>query len=150
MAPMVMGPAQVLLEIEQIKQLKARYFRFLDGKRWAEWRTCFTDDMRHYMGNDSVPRSTSGDEFVAAIVKHLADTITVHQGHMPEIELTSHRTARGVWAMFDWVDRRNDPENSHQGYGHYVEDYEKGTDGKWRINSLRLIRIRDDKMPVKR
>ena len=35
--------AQHLYEIEQIKQTKARYFRFLDTKQWTDWRTCFTD-----------------------------------------------------------------------------------------------------------
>jgi SnoaL-like protein len=29
--------AQGLGEIERIKQLKARYFRLLDEKRWQEW-----------------------------------------------------------------------------------------------------------------
>ena len=34
----------VLVDIEAIRQLKARYCRFLDNKDWAAWRTIFTDD----------------------------------------------------------------------------------------------------------
>jgi 3-phenylpropionate/cinnamic acid dioxygenase small subunit len=29
--------------LEQIKQLKARYFRFVDTKRWQEWGELFTE-----------------------------------------------------------------------------------------------------------
>ena len=28
---------QRLVDIEAIKQLKARYFRFMDTKRWQDW-----------------------------------------------------------------------------------------------------------------
>ena len=142
-------PAQLLYEIEQIKQTKARYFRFLDTQQWAQWRTCFTDDLQFYLGEDPKPATSSGDAFVAYVTKVLADTVTVHHGHMPEIELTSTTTAKGIWAMFDWVAYRSEPERSFQGYGHYLEDYEKGADGRWRIQSLRLTRLRTDRMPQK-
>ena len=29
---------------------------------------------------------------------------TCHHGHMPEIEITGDGTARGIWAMFDYVE----------------------------------------------
>jgi 3-phenylpropionate/cinnamic acid dioxygenase small subunit len=32
------------MEIESIKQLKARYYRYLDTKDWDRWRDVFTDD----------------------------------------------------------------------------------------------------------
>ncbi len=38
------------------------------------------------------------------VSRSLATSVTVHQGHMPEIELTSDLEARGIWAMFDRVD----------------------------------------------
>ena len=38
--------ASDLVEIEAIKQLKARYFRLLDTKRWDAWREVFTEDLR--------------------------------------------------------------------------------------------------------
>jgi hypothetical protein len=37
-----------------------------------------------------------------------------------------------------------------QGYGHYVEDYDNGTDGQWHITTLRLTRLHTDRMPKKR
>jgi hypothetical protein len=143
--------AQFLYDLEQIKQTKARYFRFLDTKQWDQWRTCFTDDLHFYLGQDASPIAASADEFVAYVAKLLADTVTVHHGHMPEIELTSAATASGIWAMFDWVDwsKTATPERSFQGYGHYQEEYEKGVDGRWRIKRSRLTRLRVDHLEVK-
>src|SRR5207244_11039172 len=68
--------AQHLYEIEQIKQTKARYFRFLDTKQWTDWRTCFTDDLHFYLAQDQKPIAASADEFVAYVSKLLADTVT--------------------------------------------------------------------------
>jgi hypothetical protein len=60
---------------------------------------------------------------------------------MPEIEITSPTTARGVWAMEDML-RWPDGRELH-GYGHYHETYERTDDG-WRIKTLTLTRLRTD------
>ncbi len=145
----VMGTADRLWEIEQIKQLKARYFRFFDTKQWKEWRSLFTDDFKWYSAEgDGMEVTHASPE---AFVKWHSDShdpakaVTVHQGHMPEIELTSDRTARGIWAMFDWVDYPT--KRAFQGFGRYHEEYEKGDDGQWRIKSIRLVRLRVDQVP---
>ena len=39
-----MDDATAVLEIEAIKQLKARYCRYLDTKDWTAWRGIFADD----------------------------------------------------------------------------------------------------------
>ena len=39
-----MDDAAALHEIEAIKQLKARYCRYLDDKDWDQWRRLFDDD----------------------------------------------------------------------------------------------------------
>ena len=38
-----MTPAD-LVEIEEIRQLKARYFHLMDQKRWDEWEQVFCED----------------------------------------------------------------------------------------------------------
>ena len=131
--------------IQAIERLKARYFRLMDTKEWAAYRQLFTDDMIFYFESEEAPAATSGDAFVAHVRSRLATAVSVHQGHMPEIELTSPDSARGVWAMFDWVD---DPEHSRafQGYGHYHEEYRRCADGQWRIAQLRLTRLRVDEV----
>lgn len=138
-----------LWDMEQIKQLKARYFRFLDTKQWKEFRSIFADDFKWFetQGDGTEVKYASPEAFIKwQAASHDDDrVVSVHQGHMPEIELTSNRTARGIWAMFDWVDHPT--KQAFQGFGHYYEEYEKGSDGKWRIQSIRLVRLRVDEVP---
>jgi hypothetical protein len=138
---------QAWRDIEQIKQLKARYFRYLDTHNWTEIRGLFTDDLRMYHGEGSEPASTTADAWVARVSRNLADVRSVHHGHMPEIELTGPTTARGVWAMFDFLDYQDGRDYMRQGAGHYHDEYEKGRDGRWRIKSFRLVRLRVDHLP---
>jgi hypothetical protein len=68
----------------------------------------------------------------------LRDAVTIHHGHMPEIEVVSPSTARGVWALQDIIVW---PDGSRlHGYGHYHETYEK-SDGQWRIKTSTLTRL---------
>jgi uncharacterized protein (TIGR02246 family) len=136
-----MDGATALLEIEAIKQLKARYCRYLDTKDWEAWRGIFTDDFVSDTSSAGGKVIRGADDFVAFVRKTLEKQPTVHQVHAPEIELTSPTTARGVWALNDVV--RLAPGLNLDGYGHYHETYEK-TDGHWRITSSKLTRLRTD------
>jgi hypothetical protein len=144
-----MGLAERLWEMEQIKQLKARYLRFLDTRHWKEFRELFTDDFVWYLpqGDGKTIRNPTADDFVKYQSGNFdsARVISVHQGKMPEIELVSDTTARGIWEMSDWVDHPKG--RAIQGWGYYYEEYEKGRDGKWRIKSIRLVRLRVDDVP---
>jgi hypothetical protein len=136
-----MDDAAALLEIEAIKQLKARYCRYLDTKDWQAWRGIFTDDFLSDTSQAGGKVIRGADDFVAFTRKSLGNRATAHQVHAPEIELTSATTARGVWALEDLV--RLAPGVNLRGYGHYHETYEK-TDGQWRITSSKLTRLRED------
>ena len=133
--------ADALVEIEAIKQLKARYCRYLDTKDWAAWRAIFTDDFLSDTAEAGGKMIAGADEFVAFTRKSLRNQATVHQVHAPEIELTSATTARGVWALEDVV--RFGPGVNLRGYGHYTETYEK-VGGQWLISSSKLTRLRED------
>src|SRR5690606_37297482 len=87
---------------EDIKTLKARYFRYVDLHWWAEPRTLFTDDAEFDIGEPTSQPSTP-DEFIASSDRHLSDAMTVHRGHMPEIDILDERGAGGAWAMCDLV-----------------------------------------------
>jgi uncharacterized protein (TIGR02246 family) len=133
-----------LLDIEEIKQLKARYFRYLDTKRWDAWGTVFTPDaVMEVPEADMVNHGR--DEVVRAVSTALEGTRTVHHGHMPEIVITGPDTARGTWAMSDFVEWQSagDQRAGLRGYGHYLEEYVR-QDGEWRIARLRLERLRVD------
>jgi hypothetical protein len=139
------GWIQQLLDVEQIKQLKARYFRLMDQKRWDEWGEVFAADAVM-----DVPEANMVTEGRAAIVQAVSGVLTgvqtVHHGHMPEIEITGPDTATGTWAMFDYVEfppAESGERVGLQGYGHYTEQYVR-EDGAWRIARTRLERLRID------
>lgn len=129
-----------LEQIEEIKKLKARYFRFIDRKLWDEWADVFTEDATVQFGPDPENVWHGRQQIVEQCSRSLAGATTVHHGHMPEIELMSPTTATGIWAMFDYVQM---PSTTLKGYGHYEEEYVK-EEGKWRIKSLRLTRLHLD------
>lgn len=141
-----MTEIEELLAIEEIKQLKAKYFYGLDHMDWAMWREeVWAPDARlevPEMGRRVEPRNVLIDWVKA----QSADQVSVHHGHMPIITLTSDTTATGIWAMEDRIYRSKEhPLNGDTayvlGFGHYHETYVK-LDCGWRIQSTRLTRLR--------
>jgi uncharacterized protein (TIGR02246 family) len=128
-------------DIEAIKQLKARYFRTMDTKAWDEMREVFADDVVVDTTASGGGVVSGADEFLAFLRETLADAVTVHHGHTPEIDLTSATTATGIWALQDVIVWPNGMRL--QGYGHYHEAYAK-SDGRWRITSSTLTRLHMD------
>jgi uncharacterized protein (TIGR02246 family) len=125
-------------DLEAIRQLKARYFRTMDTKDWKGMREVFCDDVVVDTTSSGGGVVEGADEFIAFLSEALRDVITVHHGHMPELELTGPATAKGIWAMEDFLRWPNGTEL--RGYGHYHETYEKQRDG-WRIKRLTLTRL---------
>ncbi|HXY94187.1 MAG TPA: nuclear transport factor 2 family protein [Acidimicrobiia bacterium] len=144
-----MDAAERLLAVEEIKQLKARYFRCMDTKDWDGYAAVYAADaVLDVSGESGVPDGEGvirGGTAIAEYVKGQVDPVTtVHHGHMPEIEITSPTTATGIWSMEDMLRWPEDaPIDWMHGYGHYHETYEK-VDGEWRIKSCRLTRLRVD------
>lgn len=131
--------------IEEISVLKARYFRFADTQDWDAFRDLFTPDATLFYPEGQehpLPR----DESIARIKAVLAGVVSVHHGHMPEIELLSADHATGIWAMEDLLffppDRASEVgiESVH-GFGHYHEEYVR-RNGRWFIHRLKLTRLR--------
>lgn len=156
-----------LIAIEDIKQLKARYFRCMDMKNWDEFRTLFDKNVIIDCTEAFTPLDYAGkpiepgleivepdkalyvvgiDAFMVEQLKNLTNVSTVHHGHMPEIELLSETTARGTWSMEDklrWPSNAKSDMRLMHGYGHYRETYEKQARG-WVIKTLKLTRVRID------
>lgn len=134
-------PSDELADLEAIRQLKARYFRLLDTRDWDGLVGVFTDPVEIDVRQDGGGLTTSPREFVASVRESLAGAVTVHHGHMPELELTSASSATGIWAMEDriWFPD-GAPVSRLIGYGHYHETYRRTDDG-WRIASMRLTRL---------
>jgi hypothetical protein len=149
-----MGGSPVPLDLpsaEAVRLLKARYFRFIDLKQWAQLTELFTPDAT-FEGL----WAAAGDPiaFVANLERNLGpDVITVHHGFMPELTQVAADRIHGVWAMTDYLTWRPgsrdylgvrvEGQRGVYGYGHYEEEYTLVGDG-WRIARLRLTRIRID------
>jgi SnoaL-like domain len=146
-----------LTAIEDIRTVKARYFRLMDTKDWDGLEVVFAPDavfdLREmtsvrdpltgtwsapFGGEDQVFR---GRDTVMAMVRGaLAPLVSVHHGHMPEIEIQSETTAAGIWAMEDVV-TRPDGELVLHGRGHYHDTYER-LDTGWTIKTTRITRLK--------
>lgn len=157
---MSVDPIHEIRSIEQIKQLKSRYFRFMDTKNWDGLGSVFCKDAifdaTHAMdcaritggaAMDSSQWLASGrDAIVAFISGTSGNASTVHHGHGHEIQILSDDTAEGIIAMYDhnrYVDAEGRLSGEMLGYGHYEEEY-RHEDGEWRIYRSKLTRLRVD------
>jgi uncharacterized protein (TIGR02246 family) len=138
---MIMDTAQTLAELEALRVLKAHYFRFVDTHAWADFAGIFEPDVVAELPVGDGVRWEGAEEIVGNIARLLEGVVSIHHGHMPELELTSPTTARGIWAMQDILKYPNGSRMT--GYGHYHETYVK-RDGRWRIATMKLTRLSTD------
>ena len=101
-----MNDTERLVEIEAIKQLKARYQRAVDTKDWELMRSVLAEDAVSVY--NSGKHSYEGRENIVAFLsdpKGLGNTdiVSMHHAHTPEIEITSDTTAIGTWYLEDFV-----------------------------------------------
>jgi uncharacterized protein (TIGR02246 family) len=127
-------------DVEEIKKLKARYFRSLDSKDWETYAGVFAEDCIVDLSRASGPKYHGREEF-AAYARSLTLVQSCHHGHMPEIELTGPDTATGVWVLEDYNIWEDGTQN--HGWGHYLETYVK-REGRWFIKSMALSYLRSD------
>jgi hypothetical protein len=129
--------------IEEIRNLKARYFRLMDTKQWGALKAVFTSDMKVLTPEGKV-YAEGGETYAAALRNSLEHAVSCHQGLAGEVEVDEDGSARAIWAMQDvitWQDRHpNTGWKSILGRGHYHETYRK-EDGTWRIATLTLTRL---------
>ena len=138
---------------EEIMSLRARYCRYLDFGQWPELRSLFCDDAElHLAGGSHYP---DPDVFVHTMRSHFpGEEQVVHHCAMPELVRLDKNRARGVWALFSLVDHTpGDPvgAGAQRSWSYYAEDYRR-VDERWRIASLRLVRLRTERsgLPVER
>jgi deazaflavin-dependent oxidoreductase (nitroreductase family) len=146
LVPEGVDPVEAMLAIEEIKQLKAKYFRFVDKKKWANLEALFTPECT-FVFESTLPgvaatQYASASEFASAVAIRQADTIAMHHGHTPEITLIDAERAAGIWVLEDVVQRPPGGIPSFRGWGHYYEHY-KRVDGVWKISATRLERHRE-------
>ena len=134
-----------LVEIEEIRQLKARYFHLMDQKRWDEWADVFCEDVLVDTTQEGSPLLKGRTAFVEFLPPILDGVKTVHHGHASEIRVTGPDTATGTWSMEDHLWWPPEQGGRHLwGTGFYFEKYRKDPDGQWRILEMKLRRIRTE------
>ena len=144
-----MTDLEKLLAIEEIRQLRPKYFRVIDAKQFDELEEIFTPDAvfdsreavadpikGQYPGFPVSPVSVGREAVVQGIIAGMPEALqSCHMGHTGEIEILSDTTAKGV---IPFSDRLIIPGVlATAGYGYYFDEYEK-IDGKWRIKSAVL------------
>ena len=124
---------QGLEDFEAIKRLKARYWNSLDNKQWETLADCYAEDV---IFDDAHLGRMEGREHIIRVLKRaMKDIRTSHQGHNPEIEIITESSARGRWAMQDFVEISD--RKSIQGYSIYEDEYVK-INGSWQIKKSKL------------
>jgi hypothetical protein len=148
-----MTEAERLAAIEEIRQLKAKYWRGVDNADGALVRSILAEDcVLDYMGCctdpvsgvDHMPQMNMvmrGRSSWATGNLEEPRLVTVHQGHQSEIEVTGDASATGVWSFTDrFFMPPGSPFSRLTGYGYYHETYEKAG-GRWLLKTTRISRL---------
>jgi SnoaL-like domain len=119
-------------EIEAIRQLKYRYFRFLDQKRYDDLEELLLPDctFSYHSGTYTYPNRDAAVAFLKERM-HKPECLSLHQGHHPEITLVSPTEATGIWYLQDVVFFLDD-RTRLDGNGWYDDRYVK-VGGEWKI-----------------
>ena len=134
---------QRLIDIEEIRQLKYRYFRCFDTADAAGIAAVFHPDVVLNVNGGIYRFRIEGRDRYLDMVREgaHADMIMQHNGHHPEIELLSATEARGTWYLHDtvWEFRR---KLHITGSALYHDLYVK-VDGAWLIKQVDFERIHE-------
>jgi hypothetical protein len=139
---------QQLSDLEEIKQLKHRYFRCIDTGNEAELATLFTEDVTIDLRGGGYRLQAQGRanmvDFIASSFN--SDVIAQHHGHSPEIAFTGDDSATGLWYL---EDRFINPERGTDTIGTalYRDRYVR-EDGLWKIAASEYDRVFEMELPI--
>ncbi len=137
-----------LSDLEEIRQLKARYFRCIDTGNEVELATLFTDDVTIDLKGGGYRLQVNGrDDMVDFIGSSFnSDVVAMHQGHTPEIAFVSPDEAKGTWYL---QDRFIDPARNTDTVGSslYYDTYRRTSEG-WKIAASEYDRVYEAVTPV--
>jgi len=132
---------QDLSDIEEIRQLKSRYFRCIDTGNEAELATLFADDVTvdYRGGNYRLVVKGKADMVAFLSSSFHSGVVAMHQGHTPEIRITGADTAQGTWYL---EDRFINPERNEDTVGSaiYYDTYVRTADG-WKLQHSEYDRV---------
>jgi ketosteroid isomerase-like protein len=136
--------------LEEIRQVKYRYLRYVDQKRWDEIADVFTADATVDYGTKvfGKPLAMTGRaEIVAFFRANMGPgIISVHSAGQPEITVDGD-TATGTWRFEDLV-IATEYRTVIKGAAFYEDTYARGTDGRWRISHTGYVRTYEAMMSL--
>ena len=147
-----------LIAAEAIRNLKGRYCIAVDTKDRAMFHDLFADDAVVDFSGAQVDPNQPGagrvdavqeplygpDQITDTVMKAIAHLITAHHCSTGAIVIDTADTAHATWPV---ADRLRFPAGSKlkemSGLGYYHETYVR-RDGKWKIQTLTMSRLRID------
>jgi len=128
-----------LEDLEAIKKLKYKYFYCIDKGLWDEIGDCFTEDgVADYIPDMPLQGRAVITKFFKESIAP-AYSMCVHQGHNPEIELTSDTTATGLWELDNFMVTAK--TNMGLWIGAFYEDEHVKEKGEWKIKRTKIVFI---------
>ena len=136
---------RTLKDIEEIRNLKAKYFRCVDARLLDELLECFSDDVS---ADYALPEHLgdrlkfNGKKELSQFFQQRKDesggsVIRLHHGHNPEIEITSATTAKATWPLFLYrIETRIN--KGTRILGCYYEEFVK-ENNEWKIKSIKDV-----------
>jgi hypothetical protein len=127
--------------IEEIKQLKHRYFRSIDRRDSETLETLFMPDVEVDYEGGTYRWQLQGREALIKALHASFDprSVACHTGHHPEITLDSPNRATGLWYLTDFMIKR-DLKEITTGSALYTDTYAKD-EGVWKIAKSTYKRI---------
>ncbi|KRO34416.1 MAG: hypothetical protein ABS21_05210 [SAR86 cluster bacterium BACL1 MAG-121105-bin34] len=143
-----MDQLQKLLDIEEIKNLKHRYFRAIDMADFDLLDSIFTEDITvDYRGGTYRWESQGKQKITDSFRYSFHDqACAMHTGHHPEIDVLSETEAHGKWYLQD-IFYNLDHNTVTQGTALYLDKYIK-VDGSWLISHSEYDRIWEQVSPI--
>lgn len=125
---------QALEDIEAIKELKARYWRTLDQRKWDELRDTMLPNV--VLDMEGIPVCEGPEPFLAICMQaaSVPGQFNAHHGHNARIWLTGKDSAEGTWdCWFQGIDATNRTVLTLT--NHYADQYVR-QGGRWWIKRL--------------
>ena len=143
-----MDNLQKLIDIEEIKNLKHRYFRAIDMADFDLLDNVFSPDISIDYRGGTYRWESKGKETIKESLTHAFhnQTAAMHTDHHPEIEVLSQTVATGKWYLQD-IFYNFDLGSVTQGTALYEDTYIK-INGQWLIQHSEYDRIWEQVSPI--
>jgi len=137
-----------LLAREELKELKARYFRFTDMHDFESFGKLFVDDAimeAAQLAGPSTLVARGRDEIVRQAALASEGAIKIHHGHNCEITIGDRDTASGIWAVeylfFD--ENSSTSRRLRHNFAYYYENYVRVAD-EWKFAAVKIVNVHTD------